>query len=51
MRSTRSYKAIAFHHDQGEHSVEPKLTFWDSVGADGRVAQVSAEKLPPYGKQ
>ena len=48
---TRSYKAIAFHHDQGEHSVEPKLTFWDSVGADGRVAQVSAEKLPPYGKQ
>lgn len=46
---TRSYKAIVFHHDQSEHSFEPKLTFWDSIGTDGQLAQVSAEMRPPYG--
>lgn len=46
---TRSYRAIAFHHDQGERAVAPKLTFWDSIGADGVLSQVLAETLPPYG--
>ena len=46
---TRSYKASVFHHDLGERAVEPKLTFWDSIGAGNRLADVLAEELPPYG--
>jgi hypothetical protein len=45
----RRYKAVAFHHDQGESAVEPKLTFWDSIGADGRLGQVLTEQRRPYG--
>ena len=46
---TRSYKALVLHHDLGERAVNPQPTFWDAVGADGRLTELWAEKLPPYG--